>query len=204
MADTEITSPIDAVILDVHVNSGDGVQQEGNLITIGDPTTEAVQLYLTTLNAADVRLNLPVRVSVIGPDPQAFAGRIAYIAPQAIASNPDSTDDPSKVEARAILDRPSDGALIPGSAVSVEIIAQQRQDALTIPLTAIQSDGDQSYVWVRANDGTAARREVRLGIQNLQDAEVLSGLEVGDEVVLSFPAEQPLTPGTPLEVESAL
>jgi HlyD family secretion protein len=202
LADTEITTPINAVILRIHVNPGDGIQQGGQLLTIGDPTQEAVRLQLSTLNARDVQVNMPVRVSVIGPDPQEFTGRIAYIAPQASAdgTNDNSGETTSTVRARAILDRPTD-ELIPGSTVSVEIVLDQRQSVLTVPLTAIQNDGDAPYVWVRTADGTAARREIRLGLQNLQAAEILSGLEPGDEIVTSMPPDTNLAPATPLETQ---
>jgi HlyD family secretion protein len=202
LSDTEIVAPFDAVVLNINVNPGNGVQQEGELLTIGDPNQEIVRLQLSTLNAMDVRVNMPVRVSVIGPEAEEFTGRVVAIDPQAIASSEDSSGESVTVTALATLDRPSDGVLIPGSTVSVEIILEQRRSVLTVPLTAVQNDAETPYVWVRTEEGTAAKREVRLGLQNLQSVEILSGLESGDEVVTSIPPDQSLAPGTPLESQS--
>lgn len=198
LADNQIASPIEAVVLKVEVKPGDGVQREGRLLTIGDPRRETVSLQLTTLNASKIKANLPVRVSLIGPNPKQFSGRVTRISPQAIApSSDDSSKAQSKVDAEAILDRPS-GALIPGSTVSVEIILAQRQKVLTLPLNAIHTDRGAAYVWVKDPAGRAERRAVTVGLQNLQSAEITGGLREGEPVVVEVSPEATLTPGTPL------
>ena len=203
LTDNQITSPIDAVVLKVEVKPGDGVKQEGRLLTIGDPTQETVRLQLGTLNAARVNVNMPVRVSMIGPNPQVFTGYISRVSPQAVSagsSNPygGGGEQQGKVEAEAILDTASDGALIPGSAVSVEIILDQRQAVITVPLMAIQNQGDDPFVWLKDEDGKAQKQAVTLGLQNLQTAEIISGLQAGDEIVPALPPGVELTPGAPL------
>ena len=203
LTDNQITAPIDAVVLKVEVKPGDGVKQEGRLLTIGDPTKETVRLQLTTLNAAKVNVNMPVRVSMIGPNPQIFTGYISRVSPQAISESNGSSfggggQQQGKVEAEAILDAPSNGALIPGSAVSVEIILDQRQAVVTVPLMAIQNEGDSPFVWLKDQDGRAQKQAVTLGLQNLQSAEIISGLQAGDEIAPALPPGVDLTPGTPL------
>ena len=209
LTDNQITSPIDAVVLKVEVKPGDGVTQEGRLLTIGDPTKETVRLQLTTLNAAKVSVNMPVRVSMIGPDPQIFTGHVSRVSPQAIAKDGDNSfggggEQQGKVEAEAILADPSDGALIPGSSVSVEIILDQRQTVITVPLTAIQNEGGSQFVWLKDQAGRAQKQEVTIGLQNLQAAEIISGLQAGDEIVLALPPGAELTPGVPLAAPAGL
>ena len=203
LTDNQITSPINAVVLKIEVKPGDGVQQGGRLLTIGDPTKETVRLQLTTLNAAKVSVNMPVRVSMIGPNPQAFTGYVSRVSPQAVSESGDNFsrgggEQPGKVEAEAILDAPSGGALIPGSVVSVEIILEQRQAVVTVPLTAIQNEGGSQFVWLKDQDGRAQKQEVTVGLQNLQSAEIISGLQAGDEIAPALPPDVELTPGTPL------
>lgn len=199
VADTQIVAPFDAVILNIDVNPGDGVQQEGNLLTIGDPNQETVRLQLLALDALRVRVNMPARVSMIGPNAQTFTGRVVSVSPQAVSSenNNSGQNDPTRVEAQVRLDAPSE-ALIPGSEVSVEIVLESSPDAITVPITAIQMDGGSPYVWVKDQDGTAQRRSVQLGLQSVEQAEIRSGLAAGDEVVPVLPADVELVPGTPL------
>lgn len=195
LEDNQIVAPLDALVLKVDVKPGDGVQREGRLLSIGDPTQETIRLELTTLNAGKVRVNMPVEVSIIGPEPDIFTGRITRLSPQAVSQGNDA--EQATVEAEARLNQPS-GALIPGSAVSVEILLAQRQNALVVPVTALQRDGEVPYVWVSDGDNTAQRREIQTGLETLQSIEVISGLQEGDEIVVAVPPESPLTPGQPL------
>lgn len=195
LEDNQITAPIDAIVLNVDVKAGDGVTLEGRLLSLGDPTQEIIRLQMTTLNASKVAVNMPVRVSIIGPNPELFEGRVVRVSPQAIGDS--NNAEQATVEAEARLNQPS-GSLIPGSAVSVEIILQRRQNVLVVPVTAIQRDGEMPYVWVRDADNTAQQREVEVGLETLDSVEILSGLEAGDEIVVSIPPEATLTPGQPL------
>lgn len=195
LEDNQITAPIDAVVLKVDVKAGDGVQREGRLLSIGDPTQETIRLQLTTLNASKVSIGMAVRVTLIGPNPENFQGRIVRVSPQAVSSQDNA--DQATVEAEARLNQPSN-VLIPGSAVSVEIVQQQRQDALIVPVTALQRDAATPYVWLKDVDNTAQRQEVETGLETLEAIEVVSGLQTGDDVVVSVPPEATLTAGQPL------
>ena len=197
LEDNQIAAPIDAIVLNVDVKPGDGVQREGRLLSIGDPNQETIRLQMTTLNASQVAVNMPVRVSIIGPDPDIFEGRILRVSPQAVSEGDNA--EQSSVEAEARLAEPS-GALIPGSAVSVEIVLEQRQNALVVPVTALQRDAATPYVWVKTADNTAQQQEVEIGLETLESVEILSGLQAGDEIVVFLPPDVVLTPGQPLTV----
>lgn len=101
----------------------------------------------------------------------------------------------------AALNQPS-GSLIPGSAVSVDVIVDQRQDALVVPVTAVQRDGESPYVWVRDADNLARRREVTIGLETLEAVEITAGLQVGDEIVVALPPDANLSPGQPLNTDA--
>jgi len=199
LEDNRIVSPMAAIVLNVDVNPGDGVEREGRLLSIGDPTQESIRLELATLNAAKVGLGMPVRVSVIGPNPEVFEGRIVRVSPQAVTENTNA--EQSTVEAEAALNQPS-GSLIPGSAVSVDIILEQRQNTLVVPVTAVQREGETPYVWVRDADNLAQQREVAIGLETLEAVEITAGLQEGDEIVVSMPPEARLVPGQPLQTEA--
>lgn len=201
LADTQITAPFDAMILRLHVNQGNGVQQGGELLTLGDPLQEIVRLQLSDVDAQKVRVGLPTRISVMGPNSQTFDGRVVRIAPQAETSS-DRQEDRATVEAEVRLDAPSE-TLIPGSLVSVDIIVEESLNALSVPTTALQMEDGEAFVWVRASDGTAQKRSVVIGLQSVESVEIVSGLEADDEVVASFPPDQPLTPGMLLSTPTA-
>ncbi|MBD2234768.1 efflux RND transporter periplasmic adaptor subunit [Phormidium tenue] len=199
IADNAIVAPFDAVVLNIDVQPGDGVQSEGTLLTIGDPNQEVVLFDLMTLDANKVSVNMPVRVSIIGPSPENYRGRVTSIAPQAITdSEGDGGGSQAMVKAIAQLDRPS-GVLIPGSSVSVEVILAQRENALALPTNAIQQADGETFVWVVDANSRAQKRPVTTGLDTLEAVEIVSGLQDTDTVILTPPPDQSLEPGMTVE-----
>lgn len=194
MADNNIVAPFDAVVLNINVASGDGVPREADLLTIGDPSQEMVQFDLITLDAGKVSVNMPVRISMIGPNPQKYPGRLVSIAPQAVSADGNNNSGQASVQAVARLNQPS-GVLIPGSSVNVEVILEQQEDTLAVPLGTVQSEKDSTYIWVVDADGNAQKREVTTGMETLDAIEIASGLAETDQIIINFPPDQELTEG---------
>jgi HlyD family secretion protein len=160
LGDRLVTSPINGMVLNVQIKNGAGIDTESKLLTIGDPNREIVKLRLTTLNVSKVKLNQAARVSVIGPNSQVHAGRVISLLPIATedSESDDSTssysessspsDGSARVNATVLLNKPSK-TIIPGSQVNIEIIFQQRKNVVTLPLEALQGNGNNSFVWVK-------------------------------------------------------
>lgn len=78
-----------------------------------------------------------------------------------------------------------DYTLVPGMYVSVVIPLRTQQNVLTVPLQAVHLSGESRGSVLIVNDsGRIERRDVTLGIQTADKAEILDGLTEGDEVVL--------------------
>jgi RND family efflux transporter MFP subunit len=78
-----------------------------------------------------------------------------------------------------------DYSLVPGMYVSVVIPLRTQQNVLTVPLQAVHLSGEsKGSVLVVSADSRIERREVTLGIQTADKAEIVAGLSEGDEVVL--------------------
>jgi RND family efflux transporter MFP subunit len=75
--------------------------------------------------------------------------------------------------------------LIPGMYAEATITLEQKAGVLAVPLQAVDHQGDQTTVYVVASSGKVEIRPVTLGIQTEKDAEVVSGLEDGELVVVS-------------------
>ncbi|MGH8084286.1 MAG: efflux RND transporter periplasmic adaptor subunit [Lysobacter sp.] len=104
-----------------------------------------------------------------------FAGTVATV---------DSRVDPATraVTVRGEFANP-DRALRPGMLMQVTLIRPERQ-ALLVPEIAVVQVGNSSFVYrVRADD-TVERADIQIGSRRNGMAEVLSGLEVGDRIVV--------------------
>ncbi|MGL4503918.1 MAG: HlyD family efflux transporter periplasmic adaptor subunit [Planktothrix sp.] len=192
-----VTSPLDGVVLNIDIKPGDGINLESDLITIGDPNQELVQLQLSTLNAAQVKPNQAARITIIGPNSQPFLGRVERVNRQAISESNSGQSSSSSgqvtVPATVRLDQPT-RVLIPGSQVSVEIILEQEKDVIAINTELIQSEGKSSFVWKLDANNQVQKQPVTLGLKDLIKVEIKSGLKVGDTLVIP-PADISLEPG---------
>lgn len=78
-----------------------------------------------------------------------------------------------------------DYTLVPGMYVSVVIPLRTRQNVLTVPLQAVHVSGESGgSVLVVNGSSQIERRDVTLGIQTADKAEIVAGLSENDEVVL--------------------
>jgi multidrug efflux pump subunit AcrA (membrane-fusion protein) len=80
--------------------------------------------------------------------------------------------------------------LKPGMSVSMTVPVAKASDALSVPVTAVFREQKQNVVYVR-KAGAVERREVQLGISDLGFAEIRSGLEEGEEILLYQPSGTP-------------
>ncbi|HAT13945.1 MAG TPA: efflux transporter periplasmic adaptor subunit [Microcoleaceae bacterium UBA11344] len=199
-----LTASIDGKVLDITVKNGDGVALGKDLLTLGDPTQELVKLQLSTLNAAKVKPNQSVRISIMGPNSKQFSGRVEslfILAGRGDSSGNNQSNQGAQATVPAIvkLDNPS-GTLIPGSQVNVEIILQQRQKVVVLNTEVVVREESQPFVWIRDSQGKAQKRPVTLGLEGSTQVEITSGLRPGDSAVIP-PSEPSLKPGTPIQEE---
>ena len=76
----------------------------------------------------------------------------------------------------------ADGVLRPGLFVRLAVNYEQIADATLMPKSAVVGNGSATHVWV-VEDTKVAQREVRLGVENGSQVQVIEGLAVGATVV---------------------
>lgn len=109
--------------------------------------------------------------------------------------------DASNRSLRTAIDIPNDeGRLRPGMFATVTIRLDQRDGALTLPLTAIIREGQNAYCCV-VQSGHVARRPIELGLRSGNEVEIVSGLDDREIVVLARAGS--LQNGQPVELIDA-
>jgi multidrug efflux pump subunit AcrA (membrane-fusion protein) len=121
------------------------------------------------------------RVAIVGYPDVKLSGQITQVAgvPQS----------PGKFEARVAVEPGDDAkAVAPGMACSVKITAYRKNDALTVPETAVFSEGDDDdahYVFLAGKGAGPERRLVKVGKSWGGKTVILEGLHEGDEILTS-------------------
>jgi membrane fusion protein, heavy metal efflux system len=156
-----VTAPIGGVVLARQAQVG-GVAGEGTpLFEIGDLSTLWVDLHIFGNDTQHITAGVPVTVSRM--------------------TDGTATASQSTV-ARATL-RNDDGQWRPGAAVKARIVVATTPAAQVVPLSALQTMDGKDVVFVREGD-TYTARAVTLGARDAGKVEVLSGLAVGEDVVV--------------------
>jgi HlyD family secretion protein len=205
---TNVYAPVDGVVSQLLVEKGErvvGTQQMAG--------TE--MLRLADLNKMEVRVNVNendiVRISlgdttIIDVDSYSFSGKkfkgvVTSIANSAnVKASPDAVTE-FEVKIRIINESYAD--LIteknkypfrPGMTASVDIIAQKKDNVLSVPLSAVTTREDQAdtlpdrttklreLVFI-VEDGKAKVREIKTGISDFDNIEILDGITEGTELI---------------------
>ncbi len=170
---TNITAPISGVIAQRMV-------KPGNLINLNAPVFRIVNtshlegvLNVPERELSRLKAGLPLRMVVDAIDGQVFQGKVDRVSP---------VMDSGSGTFRVVCAFDNAPALRPGMFGRIEVVYDQRDDALTIPRVALLEDEGEPAVFV-VRDGKAVRAPVQLGYTNGEIAEVRKGLKEGDEVV---------------------
>jgi len=177
---TRIVSPIDGVVAFVTSQAGETVVaglQVANLITVLDPSRLEMWIYVDETDVGQVRPGLPVEFRVDAYPGAQFKGSVDQIYPQ-----PEIRDNIVYYQALVRLDPAESTRLRPEMTTQCQIVVQEKKDVLVIPNAALKWIGDRQVVFAVLPDGGVREVQPRLGLEGLNETEVLEGLAAGEKV----------------------
>jgi HlyD family secretion protein len=172
---SEIHSPINGVVTDRPLFSGETATLGTPLITVMDTSAVLAKIHISQLLAQRLQVGDSASITVPGLDDPVSA-KVALISP---ALDPGSTT----VEVWLRIEN-KDGKLKVGTPVHAAIASKTIQNALKLPITAILTaqDGSESVMVVGA-DGAAHKKPVETGIQDAGEVQITNGLSSSDLVI---------------------
>jgi membrane fusion protein, heavy metal efflux system len=171
----ELRAPISGLVAERRVELGSLVGREGlesELFVIVDLGTVWVEMAVAPSDLASIREGQQITISA-GSGSEPSPATIMFISPLL-------EKDTRRGRVVASVDNAA-GKWRPGSFVTAEIPADEAPAAVVVPTTALQSLKGESTVFVRTAKGFEARK-VALGRQDAQQAEVTTGLTVGERI----------------------
>jgi cobalt-zinc-cadmium efflux system membrane fusion protein len=169
-----IASPIAGTIVDRHISVGQAVTQGSELMTVMNLSSVVIEAQLPESQATRAQAGQHITVRIPGLPDRPFEGRVETVG---------NAVDPQKrtVPVRARITNA--GAILKHEmAVEARITTGIRKDSLLVRATAIVEDEGIKVVYVKEGN-RYERRPVTVGTVNYQWAEILSGVEAGEEVV---------------------
>lgn len=170
-----ISAPVAGILIGRNVEVGDVVQAGKVLMTLSPAGRMQLVVEIDERNLRLLAVGQKALVSADAYPKQQFAAELAYI-------NPGVNAQTGAVEVRLDIPAPPP-ELRQDMTVSVDVEVARRLGALLVPVSAVH-DADGAEPWVlRAEEGRAVRRQVRLGLRSGGFAELLSGLAESDLIV---------------------
>ena len=173
LADTAVYSPIDGIVQLKRASVGEYLAAGAPVVDIVRINPLRLQAQVPERDAATVRFGQNVRVTVEG-DAKIYIGQIKRLSPVITQEN-----RMLMVEA----DVPNDGNLRPGSFAKAEIVTNNAKLAVTVPNNAIVTFAGIEKVIVVQN-GKALEKPITTGRRSGDSTEILSGVNVGDQVIV--------------------
>jgi RND family efflux transporter MFP subunit len=180
---SRITAPFSGVVTERYANLG-------TLIQAG--TTSSTQaMPIVKLSEDDLfRLVIPVPESYVrfirvGDPVDVHVPSLNRTFPGTVARFSAGVREDTRTMHTEVDVKNKDGTLVPGIYAQADLTLEQREDVPTVPLQALNHEGDRSTVFVVTSNGQIEDRPVALGIQTPTDAEVVSGLKEGEDIVVS-------------------
>jgi RND family efflux transporter MFP subunit len=178
-----ITAPFAGVVTQRYANLG-------TLMQAGTSSSTQV-LPLVRLSQDDLfRLVIPVPESYVkyihlGDPVRVNVASLGKLVPGKVARfSVDVTADTRTMHTEVDVLNPSH-SLMPGLYAEATLTLERRNSALVVPLQAVSQGSDQATIFLVDPNNTLQERKIVLGLQTATDAEVLSGLNEGDRVVVS-------------------
>ena len=191
-AGTVVMAPADGIVAKRFYQEGYYAKAGTPLFAIADISMLKTTIHIPEGQVTGVKVGNEADIALPAYPGKKLVGKITRIAPVA--------DLPAHTFAAEVSVDNSEG-LLAGVYANVSLIGEPREQVLTIPMHAIVMRDDQQTVFVADAQGVVQRRVLALGYSDDKVAEVLSGLDEKDTIVVE--GHNKLREGSRINLEKA-
>lgn len=178
---TRIFAPMTGTVVTVEARRGqtlNAAQTTPTILTIADLTEMTVQAQVSEADIGRLEIGMPVYFTTMGNRQRRYYGELRLIEPTPEVEN-------NVVLYNALFEVPNDERrLMTQMTTNVFFVTEAARDVVTIPVGAVQSDREGSFVERLASDGSRQRVRIETGLSDRVNVEVKEGLSAGSTVVL--------------------
>ena len=172
VGELQVRSPVDGQVGQLFIADRTNVARDAKLLSVIDLSLLEVQMQVAESFARELQPGMPGEISGNG---QRLAGQVSSVSPEVVNG---------EVAARLRFAGAQPEQLRQNQRLSVRVLLDRRDKVLGVARGSFVDEGGGSYAYV-VRGGAAEKVAVKLGARSLERVEVLSGLSVGDRVVIS-------------------
>jgi macrolide-specific efflux system membrane fusion protein len=200
---TRITAPMDGVVVAIVTDEGmtlNANQTTPTIIKLADLSTMTIKAQISEADVPRVQPGMAASFTLLGDPDKRYAAQLRSIEPGPVdmassSGQAASGGNTTAIYYNGVFDVPNpDGKLRIAMTAQVSITLHKVDGALLIPASALGKRSPDGSYTVRVATGEKgqqkiAPRQVRIGLNNRVQAQVLSGLKAGEQVVLGDAAQ---------------
>jgi HlyD family secretion protein len=192
VAKTEYRAPIAGTIYTLDARPTEFAEAGKTLLQMADLRHEHVRAYFDEPNIGKLAVGQPIQIKWEAKPEETWHGHITRTPVTVVEYT-------TRVVGEVIIAIDGgDGQLLPETNVIVTVTTSTNSDVLSIPREALYPESGKPYVFKVVKD-SLVRTPVTIGTQNMTQAAILSGLQIGDEVATGTTTGQPLQEGIPIK-----
>lgn len=185
IANTDIRATVSGTILEIPVKEGDQVIQSNNfndgttIATIADLGKMIFEGKVDEAEVGKLQIGMPLTVSLGAIQDKEFEAKLRFVAPK---GNEEAGAVQFKIEGDVYLDESF--FIRAGYSANASLVLDKKDSVMAIKEAYLQfdKDTDEPYVEVLTGEQEFERRDVKIGISDGINVEVLSGLTMEDKV----------------------
>ena len=213
LAKTVLASPQDGMVLGEPVSVGTlvtaGVTSPVVIMMIGDVSQKMVKVKVDETDIGKIKTGLPATFTVDAYPDKTFTGTVTNIGELSTSTTTMSSSSSSSSSSSASSSSSSTSGVIyyyvtitaedPENLLKTDMTARvnikvgEKNDALLIPLAALKTSTDGQYVTVWRDNGKQENVPVTIGLTSSDKVEIVSGLQDGDQLLVSYVKSQSAT-----------
>jgi membrane fusion protein, macrolide-specific efflux system len=195
---TTIVAPIDGTVIYISAQQGQTIsnnQETPSIVELAQLTTMTIKAEVSEADVIHIKPGQQVYFSILGDAKQKYTAVLRAIEPGPTLLTGDdsqlSIGDSDAIYYNALFDVDNPEQLLRiGMTAQVSIILESAEDALQVPAQVLiakssrTTNQENSYQVPVKVDNKVEYRDVEVGINNSVNAQIISGLEEGDEIII--------------------
>ena len=170
-----VRSPVAGLVSRVEVDDRDSVTEGQPLVGVVDLSRLQLEVFVPESYAPEIAPGTP---AVITFDGREWEGEVASLSPEVEAN---------RVRGVVAFGSQTPQGLKQNQRLSARLLLETKRDVLKVARGPFLEAGGGRQAWV-VDDGVAVRRRIQVGSVSISEVEIVDGLAVGEEIVLSDPA----------------
>ena len=176
-----ILAPISGTVVSINARQGQTLnanQQAPLILQIADLSKMRVETQVSEADISRLNVGMPVYFTTLGSQSDRWQGNLLRIEPTPVVEN-----NVVLYNAPFDVENPK-GKLLPQMTAQVFFIVAEAKNALLVPTAALQREGKNYQATILHPDGRQEVRQIKVGVNDRIQAEVLEGLNEGEALLL--------------------